>query len=221
MKDTAKNRQLIEKAVYLYKIAFSNAAKSCNAKVRYASQHSILWGAMGPNGFDPDFWKGLCAGLAIEWMKAQKQGRDLILNLDTARTDVFTLAAGERQHLEAIKDDIERSHYQQNTLVKALDGICSPSGNNDSSLYPFNNACSVMKPGRMYYMSSGSHAIAAIYLGTNNIIFYDPNVGEMHGATKKAFQNYLKSAADSSCQVQGIPITSIKGKKAMSIIECI
>ncbi len=218
MKDTSKNRELVEKAVYLYKIAFSNAARKCNANVRYVSQHSIIWGAMGQRGFEPRFWLGVCAGLALEWIKAQKQGRDLISDLATARNEVFSEKPATRRFLAGIVDGIHDSHKLQNQLKTALTGVCTPVGTVVKSPFPFSDACSSMKNRRFYYISSGSHAMAAACHGKSRIDFYDPNVGEVRGISTKALRDYLKEAVEASCLAQNISVETVIGKKFMTVV---
>jgi hypothetical protein len=74
-----------------------------------------------------------------------------------------------------------------------------------------------MQNGNYYFISSGSHAMAASCHGSKSIDFYDPNVGEMCGISKNALQGYLKAAVEGSCLAQGISVDSIKGTKFMEV----
>jgi hypothetical protein len=68
---------------------------------------------MGGGQFDTDYWKGVCAGLSIEWLKARANGEDFITKLLTTRNAVFTEKVGNRSgSLELIKS-INSAHWEQ------------------------------------------------------------------------------------------------------------
>lgn len=217
MDDTPENRKLVEKAVFLYKIAFSNTATRSGASVNYLSQHSMIWGAMIQKQFSTAFWLGICAGLAIEWIKSRKGGRDLMSDLHAARTEVFNKKAHERAGVEALSTVVNESHRLQNNLNLAFKDTCTSTGDPITSPFPFNNACSSFRSGNFYYISSGSHAMAVYCHGRNKLDFYDPNVGEMRGVKARDLEGYFKAASEASCIAQGISVDTLVGKKQFSI----
>lgn len=213
-----ENRKIVEKAVYLYKIDFVKAAEKSNAKINYLGQHSLIWGALGANGFDRDFWMGLCAGLAIEWTKYRVAGNNFLSTLSSARTEVFLTPEKERKLIATLKVDVERSHYCQRRLTTALKGSCVPTERSFKSRYPFNNAYSSLVAGYYYYVSSGSHATAMYVNKNGSIDFYDPNIGEALGIKKKDLQHYMRAAKESTCKVEGKDFSTLQTQE-LTIIE--
>jgi hypothetical protein len=189
--------------MYLYKIEFINAAGQYGGTVRNASQHSMLWGGMGGAGIDSYFWLGVCAGLAMEWIKYHARGDDLIDKLITVRTELMTTKRAENQSLAGSATDVTPSHYAQNNVATALRGVCTTNGS-ASFPYAFKGMKSGFKKGHYHYISSGSHAMAAFMGADGKVAFYDPNVGEAKGlSSTEFFTRYLKAAVDATMSLTG------------------
>jgi hypothetical protein len=199
LRDTAQNRELVTKAVYLYKIAFEQIARQVGGHVSYGSQHSVLWGMLGAGGFDPDFWLGVCAGLSIEWLKARASSGDLLRDLIATRTYAVTKEAKNRPNMESFASKVEASQTSQRSISMALKGILEPvSAPGNESKYPFTDVIRNFPTRRYFYISSGSHAMAAHCDWKGSVTFYDPNVGEISGTSRSFFRLYFKAATDAS-----------------------
>ncbi|MCG7495588.1 YopT-type cysteine protease domain-containing protein [Vibrio sp. Of7-15] len=205
MPDTPNNRKLFSEAACLYKIAFASAERKCSgAKVRYISQFSFLWGALGTAGYDKGFWSGVCAGLSIEWIKANIDGRNYVEELYEHQLKVwgFNISGpnNEETDIQPMSQKVQKSHESQNNLDRALSGY-SKEVSEVKVAYPYSNLSGCIKSGFYYYISSGAHAIAA-YSSKGRVHFYDPNVGEMSDATITAFRSYLQEITEASFKAQ-------------------
>jgi hypothetical protein len=199
-----KLQAVLHEALFRYKIAFDSAARKSGAKVRWVSQHSIIWGARG--GFREDRWVGICAGLSIEWIKARVAGTDLITQLEQAKTQVMSrLDAAIAPDVVALAKVINKSHERQNEVANKLNGFCEQVGGDTVLSFPF--GALKMTKGQYYYLSSSSHAMSA-YCDGSTSRFYDPNVGEVHGISTSALAFYFKELVEASALAQGHAIST-------------
>jgi hypothetical protein len=202
---------LVTKAMYLYKIEFDNAARQFGGTTRNISQHSILWGASGNGGFDPDFWLGVCAGLSIEWIKHRVRGEDFIAKLLQERQKLMSIERTKNEGLGGFARDVEGSHYKQNQVHTALRGVCTPDGT--AAEYSLKNLPNGFARDRYHYVSTGSHAMAAYVSDKGKVDFYDPNVGEATGlSSTRFFTVYLTAALGATGRVTGDAI-DLKAKR--------
>lgn len=241
MIDNADNRKMVTEAFYRYKILFDSAARTCGGQITWLSQHSMLWGALRPRagygqpkenaGFVPDYWLGICAGLAMEWLKDEAKvdaktlakPKNFISNLQGARQEVFTKGAAERTtYLETLSTRVSDAHQRQNNLAHgdALGGSFSKAGDKEF-IYPYADMGSAFKPKgfiskskRYFYVSSGTHAMGATINTDGKVDFYDPNVGLVTGTTPAFFPIYLRGCAEASAAVQN---TTVPPGKKMNV----
>jgi hypothetical protein len=211
----AVTRDLLTKALFLYKIAFDKQARATGAAVNWIGQHSLLWGALGEHGFDEGWWLGLCAGLSIEWLKSRTAGGDLIQNLMDARNEAFTLKPANRPKIEQLATTVVASHREQNAVDEAVAGFLAACGST-SFAYPFDKMAGAFTKSRYYYISSGSHAMAACTDASGKVDFYDPNVGEVRGTSPRFFGPYLRDCIDASFMVTERPAAE-KPQKMMRV----
>ena len=186
---------ILAEAMQLYKVLLDKHARKNNCNVTFLSQHSVLWGIQSQQshqGLSLHSNMGVCAGLAIEWIKATAKGTDFMAAMGRARNEVFTQgkSQGFSTGVTQLLDDVDDSHSEQNNISKAFPG---GSGKETVSLYPFKGAAKAFSPDNYYYISSGTHAVAA-YCSGSKIDFYDPNVGLVKGASKKLVEEYMSEA---------------------------
>ncbi len=216
--DNADARKVLENALFRYKLAMEAAQQKFGGTVRYASQHSVLWGAMGQSGFSTADWLGVCAGLSIEWLKAEAAGKDFLSELLTTRNAVFKRSPGTNADVTAFSKRVSASHLGQGDVAKALKGVMAPDGDAASVDFPFVTLSSAFRRGDFGYISSGTHAMAA-KVGTsffaNTIDFYDPNVGELRGTKIGAIGPYLKACKEATQQAQGNAASAADGKMSV------
>jgi len=190
----------VRKAVLLYKIAFDKAARAAGGSVRFASQHSLLWGAMNKGGhgaFDSDRWLGVCAGLSMEWMKYKVQGKDFIALFYKVRSEVMGKQEGPKLGVAAFAGTVDASHVRQRNVVGALASYFTPVGSEQQYGAPFTKLGASLRAGNYYYISSGTHAMAGRMVGSG-VDFYDPNVGEVTGTSPRFFNTYLSDCLNAT-----------------------
>jgi hypothetical protein len=213
--DSADGRKLLEQAMYRYKIAFDAVGRQTGATMRYANQHSVLWGAMSQGRFSTAFWLGVCAGLSIEWLKAAAKGEDFLNDLIKIRNVVFN-PSKDNGAAAAFAGRVQGSHRAQNDVAGALKGVMNVDGKPGTTIYPYVTMTSAMKPGRYVYISTATHAMAArtgtSYFTASKVDFYDPNVGEMRGTSIDGIATYLKDAQEATMEALGRPVSDLTGK---------
>lgn len=199
------DHDLLAKAMYLYKIQMDQHARAHGGTVTYLSQHGVLWGVqqqkshqMGEHSHN-----GVCAGLAIEWIRGRMRGEDFISQLNTARSEVFTQgkSKGFGKASDALFAGVDKAHYEQKDVKAALKAVAS-SVKDTSVTFPFGGANKHFEKGRYYYISTASHATAA-YCNGDTMDFYDPNVGEAKGVKKKMVEGYFKSCVEETLKLVG------------------
>lgn len=198
------DREIVTKALYMYKLELAATRDRFGGTLRFISQHAVLWGGQNPGQFSQGFWLGVCAGLSIEWLKADAAGNDFVERLQRMRDSIFTdpRSAGFAQ----FATEVEASHVQQNRLDAALVPPFRRNGPPVQSPFPFTSLGGLFKRGSHVYISSGSHAMAGkvgdSFFG-NTITFYDPNVGELRDTKLDGVGRYLAAATQASMVVTG------------------
>lgn len=194
---------VIIEAMYRYKVVLADAVAKCGGQARYISQHAILWQTSQKEaGFDKDFHLGVCAGLAIEWIKARKAGQDFIGQLTKIRNEVMTKKSGQAEGWEDFVERVTDSHYRQKQLHAALKDF-EQQGEPERSPYPYKGIGKLLKAGCYHYISSGSHAMAAFFEG-GKVEFYDPNIGEVTGTSPAFLEAYFAAVVQVSAAILGI-----------------
>jgi hypothetical protein len=210
---TADETLLVQKAMMLYKIAFDKSARAAGGSVRFASQHSLLWGAMNKGGhgaFDNARWLGVCAGLSMEWMKYKCQGKDFIGLFYKIRNEVMGKQEGPKLGVAGFAGMVDASHVRQNNVAGALAGMFTPVGSPQQYSAPYTKFSTAMRGGNYYYISTGSHAMAGRMVGSGGVDFYDPNVGEVTGTTPRFFDTYFRDAINATCIAKGYDAAQTK-----------
>ena len=196
------NNEDYAKAFYVYKIILDRCAREAGGIIRFFSQHSVLWGVQARKNhkLKENNSAGVCAGLAIEWIKFTLKEKDFFKAMEDVRREVVKEKDGLSPEADAMLSNIDDSHVLQTNVSKAFKDVASFESINEYK-YPFNNATKCMKKGHFYYIGTGStgskiaggHAMAAFCHG-EKIDFYDPNVGVVTGAKKKIVEKYMKEA---------------------------
>lgn len=217
--DNDDARRLLEQAVYRYKIALENARQRSGGTVRYIAQHSVLWGAMNGTEFSTAYWVGVCAGLSIEWLKAEAAGQDFVGQLIATRNEVFTKKEGARPGVATFTRGVGASHVAQRRFAAELGGVLREDGSAVAVAFPYTDLPRALRRGAYVYLSSGTHAMAAkvgdAFFG-NTVAFYDPNVGELRGAKVEAVGTYLRDAVLATLEATGRPAADAAAK-SMSV----
>lgn len=190
------------KAFYIYKIYLDRHARAAGGTLQFLNQHTILWNIQkqASHSIQHQNSDGVCAGLAIEWLKTTCGGGDFLADLGNVRNDVLSQpgkgkgAASLKGGSNILLTGVDKSHLQQRNVARALEGVGKPlQGSPWKSPYAFKNAKSRFSPGNFYYISSGTHATAAVCRG-KTVDFYDPNVGLVKGAALSVVGDYFADA---------------------------
>ncbi|HVL02487.1 MAG TPA: YopT-type cysteine protease domain-containing protein [Dongiaceae bacterium] len=209
------DHELLAKAMYLYKIQMDNYARANGGTVIYLNQHTVLWGVQQQKSHDmgDHSYAGVCAGLAIEWIRGSLKGDDFISKLNTARSEVFTQgkSKGFGKDAGALFTGVDKAHYEQKDVKAAFKSVATCS-KDTSATYPFGGANKNFTKGNYYYISTATHATAA-YCHGDTVDFYDPNVGVAKGVKKKMIEGYFKSCIDETLKLVGASASDAKGKK--------
>lgn len=205
-------REMVAKAQFHYKIAFDHAARNAGGHVIWCGQHSMLWGMLG-HEISRHFWLGVCAGLAIEWLKEQAAPglHNFTDAMMAARTEVFSRPAESRKRALEFGRRVQGSHLRQNSATKGLESVAVNTAPSFTSPYPFSKMTrmdSKFRNGTIFYISSGGHAMGAHKVGRNKFDFYDPNVGVAHDVKVSMFGSYLQAAVDATVKVRGVDTRS-------------
>lgn len=222
-RDSPEGRKLLEEAMYRYKISFDSMGRQTGASMRYVNQHSVLWGGITRQNFNRARWLGVCAGLAIEWLKAESKGEDFISDLIRVRNAMFITKKTDNDegafanwYIDKFANEVDDSHVLQNNVAKAVEGVLRVDGDERKSLFPYLTLTSVMKSNRYIYFGSATHAMGArtgrSFFSESKVDFYDPNVGEMRGTTIDGIAMYLRNAQRTTMALLGLPETALNGK---------
>jgi len=206
---------LLIKAMYMYKINMEKHAKANSGKVTYINQHSVLWGVQKQqsHGLHTHSHKGVCAGLAITWVRATLKGDNFMKQLNTARNEVMCREKDTdfTPQTDSLFSDVDSAHLEQLDVDKAFKSIGALKNHVELS-HPYTNADRHFSSGRFYYLSTGSHAMALFCHGST-VDFYDPNVGVVSGVKKKMIGPYIKDCVEAGFTLQNLDFAGLKDKK--------
>lgn len=206
--------ELLTKAMYMYKISMDKHARANNGKVNYLNQHSVLWGVQKQKSHNIRFQSrlGVCAGLAITWLRATLKNEDFMKLLHTARSEV--MSRGKDTAFTQKTDDlfvkVDEAHPEQNDVVGAFKNLGRLVKNVEIS-HPYSTADRHFEKGNFYYVSTNSHAMALICHG-DTVDFYDPNVGVVTGVKKKMVGAYIKDCVEAGFTLQKMNLSGVKEK---------
>lgn len=194
-------REIITKGLFLFRIHLAAGQQRHGGSLRFISQHSLLWGGQNSRPFTKDLWKGVCAGLSVEWMKAEADGSDFVKRVIDMRNTILIKSGDDAFASFAIA--VKNSHLRQGSPDKGLVPPFRLEGEAVTSPYPFTTLASQLRKDLYAYISTGTHALAA-KMGSrdvdNTVTFYDPNVGELRDTKIACLVEYLaafvKDAAD-------------------------
>lgn len=213
------DHELLTKAMYLYKIQMDKHARANNGAVTYLNQHSVLWGVQQQKSHEmgEHNYYGVCAGLAIEWVRATLKGDDFINKLNTARSEVMTQgkSKGVGKSSDALFAGVADAHYEQKDVKAAFKNVAN-CNKDVTSNYPFGGADKHFSKGCFYYISTGTHATAAFCRG-DTLDFYDPNVGLAKGVKKIMIGGYFKDCIEETFKLLGQDVAGAK-TKSLSIL---
>ncbi len=206
---------LLIKAMYMYKINMEKHAKANGGKVTYLNQHTVLWGVQKQqsHGLYTHSYKGVCAGLAITWVRATLKGDDFMKQLNTARKEVMCRDEGAdfSQQTDSLFSDVDSAHLEQTNIYKAFESI-GKLKNEVELNYPFGSADRHFSKGQFYYLSTSTHAMA-LFCNGSTVDFYDPNVGVVTGVKKKMIGAYLKDCMEAGFTLQDMDFAGLKERK--------
>ena len=216
------DEETLIKAQFLYKIEFDKAIRANGGRVIWSGQHGMLWALNQAKVIDEFFWKGVCAGLAIEWLKEQADpiNYSFTQQQDDARREVFSRPRAAYQRAEHFAQQVFDSHQMQRQEMKGLDGVLASAGPTRDFQYPFQDIAASFSQGSFFYVSTGTHAMGVVrvggrYFGSARYDFYDPNVGVAKRVKVDIFPQYLKAAVDKSFEVLGT--TNGRAEKIVSV----
>lgn len=208
-------KDLLTKAMFIYKCAMDKKSRLHGGSVQYINQHSLIWGISSQINPMGGHTKGVCHGLAVEWLKAVSKGEDFIHALGNARNQLFADSKNLNSQTDSFFRTINDSHSQQNRdpeideklLLTALEKV-GKKVDKKAFKFPFTNAKSFLENGFFYFISTGSHAMAATsdrksFEWNGKVTFYDPNVGLLTGTSKAFLEDYLKECVVETCNLAG------------------
>jgi len=206
----------MQEALLYYRLAFDKQARATGASVRWIGQHGLIWSLIRDYEFDAGKWMGLCAGLALDWLKAKAAGGNLLDTLREQQSVVFTAPSDKtRAKIAKFAADLLESHNDQRYVRTALSPALAHCGSKDFP-YPFTKMEGAFAKDRYYYISSDIHAMAAYSSALGVVTFYDPNVGEVAGTSPRFCAPYLKDCIDASFSLTERP-ASEKAAKVMNV----
>lgn len=208
-------KDLLIKAMYMYKINMEKHAKAYGGKVTYLNQHTVLWGVQKQQSHNmyTHSYKGVCAGLAISWVRATLKGEDFMQQLNTARNEVMCREkdAAFTPQTDSLFSDVDSAHLEQLDVDAAFKPIAALKNTAEVS-HPYSSADRHFTKGRFYYVSTASHAMALFCHGST-VDFYDPNVGVVTGVKKKMVGAYMKDCVEASFTLMNMDLAGLKDKK--------
>ena len=194
---------VLVEAMLRYRIGFQSAAGRAGGVIRWLGQHTYIWSlktVKGGGSFKNEYWVGVCAGLAMEWMKAKRKKEDLVGKFLGARKEAFT-KEGDKPASQAFTAQISFAHAQQGEKTEFLQNEFRETGEKKFD-YPYSNFGAALKKKRFYYVSSatkgqaGGHATAIYVNSKGKVDFYDPNIAEITGTSPSFFDTYLQDVID-------------------------
>jgi hypothetical protein len=207
---------VVIEAMYRYKINFATAASLAGGTIRWANQHALLWGI---GKLDDEYRIGMCAGLAMEWMKAVRVKQDLVGRFMGARKEAFGNKDGKpspKPAVESFYQLLDHSHNQQGKKMGAFLQNEFAIVATKTFTWPYANLGATLLKKHYYYISSGSHAMAAFLPAAGKVNFYDPNVAEITGTSPKFFDTYFKDNIEATAVVMNKPLEELKAKKVFT-----
>lgn len=190
----------LEKFMFRYKVVMDQQASVHGGTVMYLNQHTVLWGVQKRDrhnlGADAG---GVCAGLALEWIKATLDGQDFIKQLDAARNAVMTTPKETPLDTAATKlfKGIHGAHEAltaENEIADNVKKLLSKKAKYVKTLHsphPHSGLESKLTDGSYYFLVTQQHVAACVCRG-DKVDLYDPNVGVVTGAAKKIVPDYFE-----------------------------
>ncbi len=193
------DRDLMQRAMMFYRIAFDRQARATGGTVRWLGQHGLIYTWIRDYNLDPNKGDGLCAGLAIDWLnrRANPKPTDLIALLREQQGAAFQEPPESRVAIEAFAQALVESHNGQRRVKQALEEFLVIRDTKTFD-YPYAKIEAVFVKNRFFYISTDGHSMAAATNAKGVVTFYDPNVGEVAGTTAKFFGPYQKACIDAT-----------------------
>ena len=191
------DRHVAETALFLYRVAFDKQARATGGTVSWVSQHGLIYSWIKNYGLSEAKADGLCAGLAIDWLKARATGGDLVTILRNQQLAVFHEPPASRVAIETFAQALVESHNGQRDVEDALETFLRP-GVKKSFDYPYAKIEGAFEKGTYFYISTAGHSMAAVTDDAGRMTFYDPNVGEVSGTSAKFFGPYQRACVEAT-----------------------
>ena len=200
-------KDVLAKAMLLYKVLFDKTAREVGGIVSFNSQHSALW---ANGGFSEERYEGVCYGLAAEWLKERAVNRgDLLANLAEFRNRSFVShQPGMDSFVKAVTDS---QVAQGNGMAMVLGGVLKKVSSGTST-YPFADLSKLFPTRRFFYISTKGHAMAAYCSWKGQVAFYDPNVGLVTDTDRQFFGKYLEQVVYGTYELTDEPKHNPLGK---------
>lgn len=191
------DRDMMQRAMMFYRIAFDRQARATGGSVRWVGQHGLIYQWIAHYNLDPNKGDGLCAGLAIDWLnlRAKPKPGDLIKVLRAQQGAAFCEPPESRAAIEAFAQELVESHNGQRRVQQALAEFLVLRDTKRFD-YPYAKIEAAFVKSRFFYISTANHSMAAATDGKGVVTFYDPNVGEVERTTAKFFGPYQKACVD-------------------------